>query len=107
MILVACQGASLRGDAGQVLQMEENERGIGDWLAANGKSDACRCFTRNPANKLGCCTVVHRHRHRAEQQAGPERGHPFGAVWAPEQDAITGAYTPLAQLVSACEGDGA
>jgi hypothetical protein len=42
-------------------------------------------------DEVGRGDAVHRHEDGAAQQAAPEGGDPFGAVFSPEQDGVAGS----------------
>jgi hypothetical protein len=44
----------------------------------------------HPLNELGGRGSVHRDNDSAAQEDSPEAGNPFGGVWTPQKDAITG-----------------
>src|SRR5882757_9121043 len=97
--------AGLLGAVGQILQIQRDDGSVKRRFARRGNHQLGGCSTCNTSGKIESGAIVDGDDNRAAQEASPEGGHPFGAIGAPKQDAITGANAALLQIVRKAEGN--
>src|SRR5215469_213238 len=91
--------AMLRGYVRQIFQYKERNGRVKLRLVTRGQDQSDLGVAGDPPCEIGGCGVVHGHGDGGDEQAAPEGSNPFGRVWTPDKDAVTGLKAARFQSV--------